>query len=82
MNAAEMKSLEEVRRAFSTQRKCEAYLKRLRWPNGVTCPRCGAKHPLWIPSTGAGTAAIAATSSLSPPGPSFAALRFLSPSGL
>ena len=49
MNAAEMKSLEEVRRAFSTQRKCEAYLKRLRWPNGVTCPRCGAKHPLWMP---------------------------------
>ena len=31
-----MKSLEDVRTAFSTQLKCETYLKKMRWPHGVT----------------------------------------------
>jgi transposase-like protein len=27
---------------FGSEDKCRAYLVELRWPNGVTCPRCGA----------------------------------------
>lgn len=40
-----MKSLEQVRREFSTQRKCEKHLQRQRWPDGITCPRCGTRRP-------------------------------------
>ena len=49
-NETKIESLEEVRRAFSTQYKCDRYLRRLRWPSGVMCPRCGAKHPGYIRS--------------------------------
>ncbi len=38
----------ELQKRFSTQRKAEAFLKRMRWPNGVECPICGAKRPYWI----------------------------------
>jgi len=44
-----IRSLEEARREFSTQRKCEAYLRKMRWPNGVTCPRCGRKEQHHMP---------------------------------
>ena len=40
----------KVRRAFSTQCKCGEYLRRLRWPSGVMCPRCGTKHLSYIRS--------------------------------
>lgn len=30
----------ELNGLYSTEEKCREYLKRLRWPNGVTCPRC------------------------------------------
>ena len=45
-----IKSLVEARKEFSTQIKCEEHLARMRWPNGVTCPRCGAKHPAYLQS--------------------------------
>jgi len=38
-----IKSLVEARREFSTQIKCEKHLAKMRWPNGVACPRCGSK---------------------------------------
>jgi len=38
----------ELQKRFSTQHKCEVFLRQKRWPNGVTCPRCGAKHPYWL----------------------------------
>ncbi len=44
-----IKSLEDARREFSTQIKCEDYLARKRWPDGVTCPRCGEKHQHYMP---------------------------------
>jgi transposase-like protein len=47
-DTSKIHSLEEARREFSTVRKCETHLKRLRWPDGVTCPKCGAKQPGWI----------------------------------
>lgn len=49
MKRIAVKSLDEARREFSTQRKCEEALKALRWPDGVRCPRCGAAHPLHMP---------------------------------
>lgn len=33
-------TLPEVNRLFSTDEKCRELLERLRWPEGVTCPRC------------------------------------------
>jgi transposase-like protein len=39
-----VKSLVEARKEFSTQIKCEEHLARMRWPNGVTCPRCGSRQ--------------------------------------
>ena len=38
-----VKSLIEARKEFSTQIKCEDHLAKMRWPNGVECPRCGSK---------------------------------------
>ncbi|MBP7316466.1 MAG: transposase, partial [Chitinophagaceae bacterium] len=43
-----MKTLNELRATFTTQHKCEVYLRKSRWPNGVICPFCGAVHPLWM----------------------------------
>jgi transposase-like protein len=45
-----IKSLVEARKELSTQTKCEEYLARMRWPDGVVCPRCGAKHPTYLQS--------------------------------
>ena len=39
-----IKSLVEARREFSTQIKCEEHLERMRWPDGVKCPRCGSRN--------------------------------------
>ena len=33
-------TLPEVNTMFSTDEKCRELLERLRWPEGVTCPRC------------------------------------------
>ena len=38
------KSLVEARKQFATQEQCEAHLVAMRWPNGVTCPRCGSQE--------------------------------------
>ncbi|MDO8434963.1 MAG: IS1595 family transposase [Candidatus Binatus sp.] len=32
---------------FATEGGCKRYLERKRWPNGVTCPRCGAKEKVY-----------------------------------
>jgi len=39
-----------LEKRFSTQRKCEVFLKQSRWPSGIQCPKCGANHPYWIAS--------------------------------
>jgi transposase-like protein len=33
---------------LSTRHKCEEFLRRMRRPKGVTCPKCGAEHPYRI----------------------------------
>src|SRR6266436_2254062 len=34
---------------FGDDARCRAYLERLRWPNGVACPRCQSKEILEMP---------------------------------
>ena len=36
-------NLVELNGRFSTEDKCREFLKRLRWPKGVECPRCKSK---------------------------------------
>ena len=36
------RNLTELEADFSTDVACRAYLARLRWPTGFTCPRCGS----------------------------------------
>lgn len=38
-------SLEEARRTFATQEACEDYLAKIRWPDGIQCPKCKAEVP-------------------------------------
>jgi len=45
----EIRSLADAQREFSTQHKCEEYLARMRWPDGVRCPRCGRDHQHHMP---------------------------------
>lgn len=36
------KTLEEIEHQFATEAACVQYLYAMRWPDGFTCPRCGA----------------------------------------
>ena len=36
-------NLKEIDREFDTEGKCIAFLERLRWPDGVVCPKCQGK---------------------------------------
>jgi len=38
----------DLQKRFSTQRKCEDFLRSKRWPKGPVCPRCGTAHPYRI----------------------------------
>ena len=40
--AMKITSLVEARREFATQAQCEKHLASMRWPDGVSCPRCGS----------------------------------------
>ncbi len=46
----EIKSLQQARQEFSTDNKCREYLRRIRWPHGVTCPRCGNDRVAYLES--------------------------------
>src|SRR5271168_5180060 len=41
-------TLAQTMAKFSTEEECKAYIRDLRWPNGVTCPRCKNEnvHPV------------------------------------
>ncbi|WP_420843072.1 transposase [Geothrix terrae] len=47
-------SLKQFERRFPNDLACQAYLERLRWPQGVGCPRpqCYPTEPPWRPSRG------------------------------
>ncbi len=38
-----MKTLAELNRRFRNEDSCRAYLVKMRWPDGVHCPRCGSE---------------------------------------
>src|SRR5712691_5859959 len=44
----EPKSLQEAILYFANPAKCREYLVARRWPDGVTCPRCGSKNVLFL----------------------------------
>jgi hypothetical protein len=44
----EPESLQEAILYFSKQENCREYLVARRWPDGVTCPRCGSKNVLFL----------------------------------
>ena len=37
-------TLSDIDRDFDTEEKCIAFLEGLRWPDGVTCVKCGKQH--------------------------------------
>ena len=37
----------EFEKRFNSEEACYAYLSKLRWPNGVTCPRCNNGGQTW-----------------------------------
>jgi transposase-like protein len=46
--ASEPKTLQEAVLYFSDPTHCREYLVARRWPNGVTCPRCGGQNVLFL----------------------------------
>ncbi len=42
-----MQTLDAFDRQFPTDDACKAYLRDRRWPDGVRCPRCGAKEKVY-----------------------------------
>ncbi len=45
------RTLAEFERRFVTETECQAYLSRLRWPEGFQCPHCGASQH-WVTTRG------------------------------
>ncbi|MGA9510240.1 MAG: IS1595 family transposase [Candidatus Sulfotelmatobacter sp.] len=43
-------TLPELNRSFSTDEECREILTRLRWPEGVECPRCQNRNVWWVDS--------------------------------
>src|SRR6266478_595753 len=44
----EPKTLQQAILYFSSPLNCRTYLVARRWPNGVTCPRCGSQNVLFL----------------------------------
>src|SRR2546425_11103925 len=36
-------TLSQLMRRFSTEEACKAFLRDMRWPDGVRCPRCNSE---------------------------------------
>ncbi|MGA2903628.1 MAG: IS1595 family transposase [Candidatus Korobacteraceae bacterium] len=43
-------TLPELNRSFSTDEDCREILTKLRWPEGVECPRCHNRNVWWVQS--------------------------------
>ena len=48
MEAAEPKTLMEAVKYFADAANCRNYVVARRWPNGVTCPKCGSKNVIFM----------------------------------
>jgi transposase-like protein len=42
-----MQTIDAFDREFSTDEACKQFLIEMRWPSGVTCPRCGSKERIY-----------------------------------
>jgi transposase-like protein len=40
----------ELTKRFSSQEKCKRYIQKVRWPDGVTCPKCSSGDPYHLRS--------------------------------
>lgn len=49
METQEPKTLQEAIRFFADPDRCREYLVARRWPDGVSCPRCGSKNVRFQP---------------------------------
>lgn len=45
---ADPKTLQEAIQWFSSYENCKAWMVALRWKSGVTCPRCGSDHVVYL----------------------------------
>ena len=45
------KTMLEFEKCFATEEACQEYLYKMRWPDGVICPRCSHRE-FWITKTG------------------------------
>jgi transposase-like protein len=43
-------NLLELQHRFSSEERCRAFFRNIRWPNGVACPRCGTRAPYYTAS--------------------------------
>lgn len=41
-------TLLDIQKMYSTDERCREILTKLRWPNGVECPRCKSKNVAWL----------------------------------
>lgn len=46
--ASEPKTLQEAIIYFADFENCKAFMVPLRWPDGISCPRCGATKVTWL----------------------------------
>jgi transposase-like protein len=44
MNTVKQMTFRDLLKRFPDEEACKAFLAKRRWPNGVTCPRCGNKR--------------------------------------
>lgn len=42
----------EFEKRFNSEEECYRYLSKVRWPNGVVCPRCGGGQKTWNTNRG------------------------------
>jgi transposase-like protein len=49
--ASEPKTLQEAILYFADFENCKAFMVSLRWPDAVSCPRCGATKVTWLAKT-------------------------------
>lgn len=35
----------EITKRFNSNEKCEEYIQKVRWPDGIICPKCGYGNP-------------------------------------
>src|ERR1035441_281834 len=43
-------TLVDLNKMFGTDERCREIMERLRWPEGIICPRCNHKGTSWLQS--------------------------------